>query len=652
MKVENFRGIKSLDVAFNGSSVRVSGRNGSGKTSVYNAYLWCLFNKSFDGTSMEVRPIDMETSVGSNFNYQHNLDTKVELVFDCDGTTISVARVEKENWSVPRGMSTPIYKGQTQERYINDVPYGVREFDEKLTSICDAGNWFMLSSIGAFMNLDNKKRRAVLESISGGINELEIAKDYPNVLLAFQQGKSILELKRQNKLTKDTSKKELDDIPARIDQQEKLRVEVDVATYTEVKETAERAKAALEKRLEAHLATRPGTESNALADELATVNASIAKLTDAATKKHMEINNVILKQYHDAQAECGRLNCVESTAKLYLERAKKDLEKAEKDLQYAADRWNKENAKKYVEGEIDTVCPTCHRELDAFQIQEIKNQAIEAFNKTKADNIARICQEGTEARAAKDKATEEIAKYTEEYEKARKDYDNAMALCTAKKVELDNVETVVSILSKSEEHNALVAKKADIERQMLEQASGARDAMRDWNERTTEIQILIKGEESAIRDAVNTLASVKTNERIDAERKILEDKQTELAQTIANCDMIDMEIQSFIKRKITLAESNVSKYFMMVSWQLYERNISNDGEKEICEAIIEGKPYTTQNTATKVNAGIDIINGISKALDILVPMFVDNKESVTEIYPTDTQMFTFSVVDGQELTIQ
>lgn len=650
--IENFRGIKALDVTC-GDNVSVSGRNGSGKTSVYNAYLWCLFNKDAYGKSIEVRPIDLEHSAGSNVQYLHNIDTKVVLTFSAsDGTSFSVARVEREDWSVPRGMSTPIYKGQTQERLINDVPYGVREFATKLNSFCDADNWFMLSSINAFMSLGDKARRAVLESISGGIDEQEIAKDFPHVLLAMQQGKNVLELKRQTKLTKDTSKRDLDSIPARIDQQEKLRVDIDVDKYTGIKEHSEQMKAEYEKSLEEHLSTRPGTESNVLSERLATINASIAKLTNSVSKKQMELSDAVLKEYHNAQAECGRLNCAESTANMYLERTKAELKKSEADLQAAIANWQNVNAMEYVEGEIETVCPTCHRELDPFQIQEIKNKAVEDFNKKKSDMLASAINSGSAARAARDKASADVAKYTEDLNKAKAEYDIAFAKCSELKAKLDAVRSVSDILSEDSEYNMLLSEKSDIEKKMLEQASGQKDAMVEFNNRTQELQTLIKLEDATIRDAVNQLAAVQTNGRIDQERARLEKMQEDLAQTIADCDLIDMEISAYVKRKITIAESNVSKFFDIVSWQLYERNISNDGEKEICEAIIDGRPYATQNTATKVNAGIDIINGISKALDINVPMFVDNKESVTELISTDSQLFTFSVVEGQELTIQ
>lgn len=89
----------------------------------------------------------------------------------------------------------------------------------------------------------------------------------------------------------------------------------------------------------------------------------------------------------------------------------------------------------------------------------------------------------------------------------------------------------------------------------------------------------------------------------------------------------------------------------MVHWKMYEPNLTNDGEKEICQAIINGVPYEQQNTATRVNAGIDICNGFAQAYGVSVPLFIDNAESVTDTLPTNGQSIKLTVVAGSELKI-
>ena len=155
-----------------------------------------------------------------------------------------------------------------------------------------------------------------------------------------------------------------------------------------------------------------------------------------------------------------------------------------------------------------------------------------------------------------------------------------------------------------------------------------------------------------LREINEKLAAEKTNARIDAEKARLEEESKTLAQTVADCDRVDYEIRLFKKKKISIVEDRVSSLFEIVRWKMYEPNLTNDGEKEICQAIIDGVPYETQNTATRINAGIDIINGLTKALGCQVPLFVDNTESVTVMRASETQTITLTVIQGQKLTIK
>lgn len=70
-------------------------------------------------------------------------------------------------------------------------------------------------------------------------------------------------------------------------------------------------------------------------------------------------------------------------------------------------------------------------------------------------------------------------------------------------------------------------------------------------------------------------------------------------------------------------------------------------EEEIRRAV----PYEQQNTASRVNVGIDICNGFAQAYRVSAPLFVDNAESVTDTLPTNGQSIKLTVVAGNELKI-
>ena len=45
LKLKNFKGIKDFTLETDGKNVNVYGENGTGKTTIFDAFLWLLFDK-------------------------------------------------------------------------------------------------------------------------------------------------------------------------------------------------------------------------------------------------------------------------------------------------------------------------------------------------------------------------------------------------------------------------------------------------------------------------------------------------------------------------------------------------------------------------------------------------------------------------------
>ena len=107
---------------------------------------------------------------------------------------------------------------------------------------------------------------------------------------------------------------------------------------------------------------------------------------------------------------------------------------------------------------------------------------------------------------------------------------------------------------------------------------------------------------------------------------------------IASLEGVQFQITQFKKCLISEVEESINSMFSFVKFKMYEQQI-NGGERETCEALIDGVPYSTNvNTAARVNAGIDVINAICKSYDVYAPIFVDNRESVTKLIQTQSQI--------------
>ena len=64
-------------------------------------------------------------------------------------------------------------------------------------------------------------------------------------------------------------------------------------------------------------------------------------------------------------------------------------------------------------------------------------------------------------------------------------------------------------------------------------------------------------------------------------------------------------------------------------------------------------PFLGLNNGRKVNVGIDIINALSRHYGVLVPLFVDNAEAVTQLEASDTQVIRLVVSEcDKELRIE
>ena len=83
---------------------------------------------------------------------------------------------------------------------------------------------------------------------------------------------------------------------------------------------------------------------------------------------------------------------------------------------------------------------------------------------------------------------------------------------------------------------------------------------------------------------------------------------------------------------------------------MFEAQI-NGGEKETCEATINGVPFSDANTASKINAGVDIINTLCEYYQVHAPLFLDNRESVVTLVETKSQVINL-IVSGEDKNLR
>jgi hypothetical protein len=65
-----------------------------------------------------------------------------------------------------------------------------------------------------------------------------------------------------------------------------------------------------------------------------------------------------------------------------------------------------------------------------------------------------------------------------------------------------------------------------------------------------------------------------------------------------------------------MLDQSVNKMFSLVKFKLFDVQI-NGGVKDTCEAMVNGVPFGNVNTASKINAGLDIIKTLLSITKLL-----------------------------------
>lgn len=122
----------------------------------------------------------------------------------------------------------------------------------------------------------------------------------------------------------------------------------------------------------------------------------------------------------------------------------------------------------------------------------------------------------------------------------------------------------------------------------------------------------------------------------------LKQQEQDLAQTFADKEHDLFKINGFVRQKMVKLEEFVNSKFSIVEFRLFDHL-----DKPNCITMVKCKDslvnYQDANTASKINAGVDIINVLCNYFQVNAPIFIDNRESVSELIETKSQLFNLIV---------
>ena len=112
-------------------------------------------------------------------------------------------------------------------------------------------------------------------------------------------------------------------------------------------------------------------------------------------------------------------------------------------------------------------------------------------------------------------------------------------------------------------------------------------------------------------------------------------------------------LEKFVQKKMELVTESINRQFEHVKFKMYE-TLKNGSVRNICEATLNGVPYSNLSKGEKLKAALDVLNTMQKYYGVMFPVMIDDAESYTtnSLIEVENQKFLFKVVEGSELQIK
>lgn len=652
----NFKGARDLSIDFNDTVTNIFGRNGSGKTTVFDAFTWLLFGKdSQDSKSFELKTLDEDG------NIIPQLPHEVSAVLEVNGETITLTRRFTEKWVKRAGKVDREFDGNKEERFFNDVPVSKAEYEERVAGICREDVFKFITSPTYFTMQKAPEQKKMLHQMAGSITDAEVASGNAEfeALVSSISGTTLEDFKKTIASKKSHINTELIDIPGRIDEKKR-----DIAQYEdedweaiEAELTAKReACADIEKQLfdatEAQRARQ--REAQRIFDEK-------QRLQQEVFKRKSEITEEVMRDFYDAQNRQTGLRLEIDRLKTHIASEQHSITTWLREVQACTDRRlrllaehsaliekrNQIQAEQLQIDETQFVCPTCRRPLDVEDIEAKEAQLRRNFEEDRSKRVDRVNADIDNNK--RDGQNNNVRKT--EYEKQIEEANARIAQHKKRIEEIEASEDYKMQLTKPDASSVI---DEDARLKELQSEIDKLSATDQTSENADEISELKDGRKvlaEAIEELVKRLAN---RSKVDEDKKRvaeLEDQMQKLNVRLAELEKTEFVIAEFSKARSEAIEARINGMFQYVRFRWLKVAI-NGSITETCEATINGVPYAALNHAGKIIAGLDIINAICKSQNICAPIFIDNAESINDLIPMQSQIINLIVSRDAQLRVE
>jgi hypothetical protein len=650
MLLTNFKGIRSLEVNFDPEVTNIFGDNATGKSTMMDAFLWTLFGKdSQNRADFNIKTLD------ANGKALPKLEHEVVVVISVDGVETVFRRCYKENWVKKRGTAKEVMDGHSVDYFVDDVPYGKREYDAKVSAICPEQLFRQITNPAYFPSLKMQEQRRMLFEIVGGdithhdvFNELITDKNkeyFRSLVDALDSGKTLDEYKKQIVSQKNKTKGEVADIPGRIEENNRNMPEEEdwVALSSDIDEKENEIK-----NIDSLIADRSKADEEE-ADRRRGVRQQIDDKYERMEEVKRQVKKVANtehdKWYSDLSAKESEISNLKTDIRSLEDRLptlNNSLEEYNSQRGILLQEYKAINSETFEVDNSALVCPTCKRVFEGEDYASKLSEMQDAFQTNKSNRLKANVQKGTTIKAK----IEDLQKQIQTVEQTIGEKKNLLSTLESEKQQLHNSEPkTVDVIEALERNEKYIALKKEVE--TLEASLKTDYAPADVSEHINAKKAL-QSDIYALKERLSKREQIeRTQKRINE----LQSQLTNMQQQIADYEQIEASILDFMKSKVSLVEKRINSAFSYVQFRMFDTQVDGT-EFDTCECMVEGTPYSDLNTAAKMNAGIDIINAICRAKGVTAPIWLDNRESVCNLIPCRSQIINLFVERGAKLTIQ
>lgn len=626
LSLKNFKGHRKYLFQPDGKNVDVHGDNGTYKTTLYDSFCYLLFGK--------------DSSFKSNFGIKTtdpdgyeipNLTHEVSGLLSINDVHLKLKKVYKEKFT---GKGTKKRKtGNTTLYYIEDIEVSETEYKNKINEIATEEQFKLLTNPFYFsQHMKWQDRRKILLSLCGNIFSNSSSVDLAEVSIIL--GENTIEKYKEK--TGDKLKeldKRLDEITAinnELNSHTSAISDIDLDCENDKKSQILSDISDLETKL--LLLNKDGL----FVDLTKQLIEEETKLLQAKNNLQFSINerDEIIRQ---KVSEKEVLRDTRKREILDCEEKRKKLEREKEELLEKREEYKKEWYRLNDET-IEEICFNCGEKIPEKKFQDLtlKN------NKRISVEREKISKKGKLATNRINKIEEEIKESTSRIIDLRTEANNIF-------VDISKIKQLTKIDDKFQEAVDIcssnikeISEKIKVSQEEKKNESAVIELEKEIEDKRKELYKVVEiidnhSSKNKIESRINELLSEQKNIFV-----IHEQLESDLFKVI-----------EFEEENILKLESEVNNKFSMASVKMFSDKI-NGNRKPCCSIMYNGVLFEVSlNNGNKILVGLDIINTIGKHLGLVLPVFIDNAESVTKQINSECQIIRL-IVDKQykKLTYQ